>query len=357
MLDDLLVVRERLPVRSRARGLPGGLLPAAEHCRDVACRHRVVDDTGQVRVVFLEQEPQHVFVQADLPGSRDAAQQGATRQLVPERDAVRPHLEDPPALRFLQHGHVADQCPDEHRRDPGRDHRELFERGTCLLGQLADAGHDRVDDRGGHTRDVAGEHLGHEERVAPCRREHRVGVHTDVGEGHDRATAQRPQPQALHGLGRQRAEQAPQCVGLPDVVIAVGEDHGGGQRVEPPADVAQRVEGRVVRPVQVLHDEHRRSVAWLQLLAERLVDRLLVRVARERVGQRPGVLGGGVAQRTERPRREQVVARAHEYVGPVADRVEEFAHDTGLADAGLSEQQDDRAPTLGRVVDRAYQDL
>ena len=127
--------------------------------------------------------------------------------------------------------------------------------------------------------------------------------------------------------------------------------------MEPPADVAQGVQGRVVGPVQVLDDEHGRPSPRSQLEPQGLVDRLPVGVGRQRVGERSGVLQGRVAQRSERARREQVVAAADEHPGPVSDRCHEGAHQAGLADACLAEQQDDRAPALAGVVDRPHQDL
>ena len=54
------------------------------------------------------------------------------------------------------------------------------------------------------------------------------------------------------------AQQAMQRVLAVQLVVAVGEDEHGGQVRDPADEVTQRVEGRVVRPVNVLDDQHGR---------------------------------------------------------------------------------------------------
>ena len=47
----------------------------------------------------------------------------------------------------------------------------------------------------------------------------------------------------------------------PDLVIPVGRDQENRRRLEPSAHETQQVERRVVRPVHVLDDDHRRPLA------------------------------------------------------------------------------------------------
>ena len=166
MRDDLLVVAERLPVRPGPGSLPGRLLPAAEHGVDVAGRHRVVHDPGQVRPVLLEQLPENVLVQRDLPGPRDAAQQGPTGQLVAEGDPVGADLQDLPPLGLLEHPDVPEEGSGQQWLHLGRDDGELLEGISRAPGELPDPGHHGVDDRGRDAVSAAGQHLGDEERVA-----------------------------------------------------------------------------------------------------------------------------------------------------------------------------------------------
>jgi hypothetical protein len=61
-----------------------------------------------------------------------------------------------------------------------------------------------------------------------------------------------------------------------ELVLPEGQREHGGQPVDPTADVAQGVEGRLVGPVDVLEHQHRG--------AQRVVE-----LAQQRVEHRPGV--------------------------------------------------------------------
>jgi hypothetical protein len=266
--------------------------------------------------------------------------------------------QDLPPLGLLEHTDVPDKGSGEQWLHPRRDDGQLLESVPGTPGKLPDPRHHGVDHRGRDAVAAAGQHLGDEERVAVGRGEDPGRVDARVsGEAVDRTAAQRLQRQPLHGLGGEGTEEPPQRVRVVDVVVPKGQDDHGSQRAQPSADVAQRVERGVVGPVHVLDDQHGGPSPRSQLEAQGLVDRLLVRARCQCVGQRAGVLLGRVAQRSERPRRQQVVAAADQDPGPVRDGAHEGAHQARLADAGLAQQQRDGATALARVVDRAHQDL
>ena len=243
-------------------------------------------------------------MQRDLPGrsGRCAAAPG-----VPARGGRRPRRRAP-------RGSAAARPPRAPRRRRPAPWRAVAAPGdgttaSCSSasrvgrGSRPDPGHHGVDD-GGRDAVAPGEASTSVTKngLPPVARE--TPGRVDAASAARPATArrrQRPQPQPLHRRGGERAEDPPQRVRVVDLVVAIGQDEQRGQVVEPAADVAQRVERRVVGPVQRPRRRARSVGPRSQLEAERLVDRLLVRVAGERVGQRARVLLGRVAQRSERP--------------------------------------------------------
>ena len=130
-----------------------------------------------------------------------------------------------------------------------------------------------------------------------------------------------------------------------DLVVAVGDDEDRGQVRDVPAGVPQHVQRRLVGPVHVLDDQHARA-------GEHVEDRRehgLPVVPGERRGQRTTGVGGRVAQRAQRARREQVVAGPDEQPGAPARVAQEGADQAGLADPGVAVDEDDAAaPGQGR---------
>ena len=80
----LLPEGERLLVRARRRGRPGGGGPVGEHRVDVAATVGVVQDPGPVRGLLVEERGEDGPVELDPPPAGQALLDGLAGQLVPE---------------------------------------------------------------------------------------------------------------------------------------------------------------------------------------------------------------------------------------------------------------------------------
>ena len=112
-----------------------------------------------------------------------------------------------------------------------------------------------------------------------------------------------------------------------------------GDTGDPSGEIADRVERRVVCPVDVLdHDDRRMCREDVEQTRQRIIEPL----ARERLGQ-TCVMLGHVAERPETARRQQVVAAADDHSDASVDLIEEAAHECRLPAAGLARDQDHSA--------------
>lgn len=77
----------------------------------------------------------------------------------------------------------------------------------------------------------------------------------------------------------------------------------------------------------------------------------------QRRRQRPGMVFDRIAERPERPGRQQVVTRTAENAGSPCGSALEGGHERRLACSSLTLDQDDRAPALDRFVKRPIEGL
>ena len=77
----------------------------------------------------------------------------------------------------------------------------------------------------------------------------------------------------------------------------------------------------------------------------------------QRRRQRAGMVLDRISERPERPGRQQVVTRTAENAGAPCGSAPEGSHERRLARAGLTMDEDDRAPALDRVVKRPLEGL
>ena len=173
------------------------------------------------------------------------------------------------------------------------------------------------------------------------------------GELRDRVRGERAQRQPPHRAAAEAAEHALQRVLAAELVGPVGQEQQRGQVVDPPADVAQQVEGGAVGPVHVLDDQHGRPVRVGQLLEDGR-EHLAEVVRGEGGGERPADVPHRVAQRAERAGRQQVVAGTGEHP-PGPQGAGERAHEARLADAGLAGDEHDRSRSPGGAVERGVE--
>ena len=344
---DRLEVRERLPVRPGAGRLARRVGPDREHGVDVARLDGEVHQARPLGPLPLLERLQDACVQAPPRERRQAALDRPPRQLVAEAQVVRGDLEHPGELGLRERvDAVAEQLAGELEGDPRRHDRELLERLAAVRAQAANPGEHGLDDRGGDDVGRGGQHLGDEERVAAGDAVHGAGVGAGArGQPPHRRARQRRQRQPVHRAPGQGAQQALQRVRRAELVVAEGQDEHRGDRLDPPRQVAEHVERRVVGPVDVLDDERRRR-RGRELGQDRGVDVVHGPALGERRLERSTGLERGVAQRAERPRRHQVVARRQQHPRAAGRRSREGADHAGLADPGAA--ADAARPTRGR---------
>ena len=134
--------------------------------------------------------------------------------------------------------------------------------------------------------------------------------------------AQRLEGHASHGRAGQASEELPQRMAGVDTRLPERQQECPGDTGDPPGEIADRVERRVVCPVDVLdHDDRRTGREDVEQTRQRIIEPL----ARERLGQLC-VLLGHVAERPETARRQQVVAAADDHSDASVHSVEEAAH-------------------------------
>jgi hypothetical protein len=259
---------------------------------------------------------------------------GTAGQLVAERHGLRAHLQHAAPLAVGEQREIAQQRPRQRQLELRGNDGELLQRVPHRAVQPSDAGEHGVHDGRRNAVRRRRQRLGDEERVA-------AGERVERGGG-DRGA---PRPPRYGGageraqrqpadLGTAQPEDAVQRVPGADLVVAVGHEQHRGQVLDAASDVAQHVDRRIVGPVDVLHDQHARS---RQLRGDRRQHRLPI-PRRQGLGQRVAA-AGRIAQRAERARGQQVVARS----GQQPDAVQpahEGTDQAGLTDSGLAEDQD-----------------
>jgi len=135
-------------------------------------------------------------------------------------------------------------------------------------------------------------------------------------------------------------------------VVPVRRDHEPRDAVDAPAEDAQHVERRLVRPVDVLDHDDRGAV---ELREQRPRHRPRVRPGREQLRQRPARAVGDVSERAERARRGEVLARPGK--DPRVRSPAELADERGLADPGLAADEHEPAALPPSLREEAEQRL
>ncbi|MCI0346621.1 MAG: hypothetical protein L0221_14445, partial [Chloroflexi bacterium] len=198
-------------------------------------------------------------------------------------------------------------------------------------------GQDGVADRLRDVHSAGGQHLGDEERVAASLRVEIARIDAVLaGERLDRCLGQRRKPDPLRPLhGRDLPEHHPQRIARSELVVAKRPDEHGRDLVDPPKRQTGNVERRRIRPMEILeHDDRDRGSAQI---AQQGLGRL-VRLRADVKGTRQLARSTlrHVAQRAQRARREQAVARPPPHDDRRTELADEGANQGRLADAGLA---------------------
>ena len=250
-----------LPVRIRLLGVRGRDRPVLDQELDPVRRHGMVDDPGRLDARLSEQHVQHLTVGLHEFADRQRRLDRSPGELVPERDMVIPAADHTGPLGLQQDvvlvaGERLGQPPFGARRYDGDALDEPSDRGR----QPSDSGQYGVAHRGGHAVAAGLEHFGHEERIAPRDAVNlgRLGfVHT--GQSPYRLDAQRCQFDAPIRRTVEATEDASQRVSRIDIIVAEGQQQDRRHSRDAAGQVADRVQGRVVGPVDVLQHHDRRS--------------------------------------------------------------------------------------------------
>ena len=205
---------------------------------------------------------------------------------MPEADPAGAGLDQP---RLLGLGERLDRRAEQrlgelagHRR---RHDREPLQRLGALGAHLAQAREHGVLDARGHRVGRRGERLGDEERIAGGERVDGAGVAPGAGRQRvDGLAGERRELEPVDGLPGQRPEQPVQRMAGDQHLVAQRDDEQRAERPDPAGGVAEHVDGRVVGPMGVLDQQHRRPLLG-ELLHQRREDAVVRPVAGERLGQ------------------------------------------------------------------------
>ena len=337
MVEDEPVVRDRLAMRPGRDRLLRRRRPVPDDHVVLAELGGMVQHPGHVgRTRPGQQGGQDRLVARHPTDGRQRVHYGPAGQLVPERDPPRRHGQHAPLLGFGERGDAArHERVDEPAVHSGRNDRELLQR---VAGRRIQAGqpgaHRPGDGRRYHAQLARREDHGDEER------HHLLGIGS--AEPPYRVDRQRRQCQPPYPRRRRREpEQLRQRMVAGQLVVPVGQHEHDGQLADPADEVPQHVQGRLVGPVDVLHDQYRRMLRPLQLGPQRLDDPAAV-AGLQRPGQRGAHAARQVAQRPEDPRRGQVVAVPDEQPALRRQYRPQRIHEAGLADAGLADDEHHR---------------
>ena len=308
-----LVLRGGLPVRFQP-GSParrGGRVP--QYRRAVARRLGVEGEASVVVAAERAQRGQHQPVNHLAPMAGDGMRHRQPGDLVAEPDpravgdqqaALQQLVED----RWRAAGHRLQQP----RLDPGPGQRRDIQHLARPGAEPRRPRQHRVACRRGYLFHAGPQHFRHVERV-PAGQPVQLGrgQAAPAGQRPHRARGQRHQPDAPGTpLRAEIAERHAEPVGGGQAVVPVGGDEQHRGVAQPPAQVAEQVEGGLVGPVDVLDDDHVQHPRRAEHAEQRAEQFLAAGPGPAALQQRAAELIRQVEQRPERARREQAVAHA-----------------------------------------------
>ena len=194
--------------------------------------------------------------------------------------------------------------------DAGADQRGRVQHVAGAGVQPGHPGQDHVPGRGRDLTHPGLHHFGHVERVPAGQPVQRGRFQPAAGGQHRRrARGQRgeadPPDRPLGGQVPQgNAERIVR--GQPFIPVGRDEQHGGVP--DPPAQKPQQVDGGLIGPVDILHDQHVQLIRLADLAQQGTEEVLARRVRPAEVEELTAQLGRDIKQGPERPRGEQAVA-------------------------------------------------
>ena len=357
MVEHKSEVGDGLAVRTSAGRLPRGGRTIPNYGVYVTCLRRVMNDPRHVRSVVVHQGGEHSLVQRHQPRRRQRAGDGTAGEFVPEGDPARGHDQQATLLGRRQRGYPAGAgVGHEHIDQPavkrGRDDGQLLKHVLSRRVQAPDPRQHGIGDRGRNTLALRrGEQLMNEERIPGCQREQVMRVdgasRAELPYGSLRQPAQRQMPDTV-AAGR-LAQQAMERVLAVQLVVAVGEDQDGRQVGDPPDEETQRVERRVVSPVNVLNNQNGRMLGPGQFGAQGGEYAVAVAAVGHGAAELGSYAAHKVAEWAKGPRGRQIIAVADEHPALGGQMGAQCLDQAGLADPRLAhDQRNGPAPAGGR---------
>ena len=262
-----------------------------------------------------------------------------------ERHAARLGCEHPGGKAFV---HTVDRLVDESGHQPElgplRDDGDRVEHRPPGFAQARRPGEHRLADGVGNALLGCGERLGHEEGIACGPVPELLGIDAvglrEPSDGGGRERAELDPVDA--GTRRELAEHGAQGVLAVHAVMAVARDDDRGDRLDAPHQQPQRIERRLVGPVDVLEYEH----AWParpQLPAQGRRNLVGHDAAGDDFLELAARVLGDREQRPQGTRGEQRVATAPQHACPVAHIRPELPEQRALADACIAADEHEAA--------------
>ena len=343
---------ECLPVRAARGSITGGGGSELQHGGRIPGADRVVHEPFAITGAQLAQGADDVGVQATAAQHRQRGVDGAAGQLVAGRDVAVADLDD---AMLLGRRELSDIRPEQGRGQSRVDgvgqHRQALDRGDRRRRQVGDARRDGFGDALRQLRRRRREHLGDEERVAARDPVQRGAVPRPGQPGHGRH-GQRLQLDVDGRPAGQPAQEGLRRMLRGQCLRPHRHEQERRKLGDPPGDVAQHVQGRVVRPVHVVDDQYRGSRPQLRHRGSGDVGGGVG----QRCRQRPRTTAGRLQERRQRSHRQQVVASSGEHPHRGRQLGQERPDQARLADPGFPAEHDDRAASDHGLLRRRAQD-
>jgi len=245
------------------------------------------------------------------PVSGHRSRHRETRDLMPELQCHAVPGEQPRCQQFVDRRRRAARDGIKQRDlDPGTDQRRRIQYRTRGSAQPRRPGQHRIPGRGRHVARPRLHGLADVKRVAAGQPVQRGGVEAaSAGQHRHRFRRQRREADAPDApIGGQVAEGQAEQVRRAQTFVPVGGQQQDRHVPDPPAEETQQVDGGLVGPVDVLHDQHV-QLARLADLSQQRAEQLLARgLGAAQLQQLAAEPTGDVVERAERPRGEQAVA-------------------------------------------------
>ena len=216
---------------------------------------------------------QQTRVMRSGPFGRQVRLNGETSQLVAKPQAA-PLVDENSCADRIVDGSVLDaEGPQESAVHDSRFDGSHLEKVASAGGEPSNAGEDRVPNARRYRGSRGCQDLRHEEGIATRRSVQLTGIDRMTGRQHpNTARCQRLDADACQPRRGEVAEHSPQGMVRADLIVSHGTEDQRGRCTDSAPDEPEKVQRRLVGPVEVFHDGHSRYPEVGKEGIERLVD-------------------------------------------------------------------------------------